>query len=141
MVALTLIQLELQRGGFDATLGLDRHFLNRAPAAAGTCGRSRARSNGSIFSRAWAAAGQLVAATLDGAETELAQAEDWRREGRRPGADRAPAAERHGKRRRKGATRCSWAQPALAAETPECFAAQRCFVVVGAAHAVGPDGR
>src|SRR5688572_3897915 len=33
MVAITLVGLELQRGGFDPDLGLDQHFLSRAPAA------------------------------------------------------------------------------------------------------------
>ena len=76
MVALTLVGLELQRGGFDPSLGLDQHFLNRAPGGGqDACARSRRALEQIDFLESLSPQLQegLVAATLDGAETELAQ--------------------------------------------------------------------
>ncbi len=144
MVALTLIGLELQRGGFDASLGLDKHFLDRAPTEGKTVRTLETALEQIDYLESLSPQLQeaLVAATFDSAETELAQiqriAAAWKAGDPAPierlllsdmkGVDAVYQTLLVGRNRR-------WVP-----QIEDCFAVQRCFVVVGAAHLVGPDG-
>jgi len=144
MVAITLVGLELQRGGFDASLGLDKHFLDRAPAA-GKEVRTLEKALEQIDyleSLSPQLQEALVAATFDGADTELTQvqriAAAWK------AGDAAPI-ERLLLSDMKGAdavyeTLLVARNRRWVPQLEDCFAVRRCFVVVGAAHLVGPDG-
>jgi len=144
MVALTLVGLELRRGGFDASLGLDKHFLDRAPGAG-----KKVRTLETALEQIDYLEGlspqlqeALVASTFDGADTELAQiqriAAAWK------AGDPAPI-ERLLLSDMKGVeavyeTLLVGRNRRWVPQIEDCFAVQRCFVVVGAAHLVGPDG-
>ena len=144
MVALTLVGLELQKGGFDPALGLDQHFLSRAPAAGKKVRTLETAMQQIDFLESLSPQLQegLVTASLEGAETELAQvqriAAAWK------AGDTAPIEKLLltdmknvdaavyetllvGRNRR-------WLP-----QIEECLSQQRCFVVVGAAHLIGPD--
>jgi uncharacterized protein YbaP (TraB family) len=144
MVALTLVGLELQKGGFDPGLGLDQHFLSRAPGAGKKVRTLETAMQQIDFLESLSPQLQegLVTASLEGAETELAQvqriAAAWK------AGDTAPIEKLLltdmksvdaavyetllvGRNRR-------WVP-----QIEECLSQQRCFVVVGAAHLVGPD--
>jgi uncharacterized protein YbaP (TraB family) len=145
MVALTLVGLELQRGGFDAALGLDQHFLSRAPGAGKTVRTLETAMEQIEFLESLGPQLQdgLVAATLDGADTELAQiqriAAAWK------AGDTAPI-ERLLVNDMKGVDAAVYETLLVGRnrrwvpQIETCLVAQRCFVVVGAAHLVGPDG-
>ncbi len=144
MIAITLAALDLQRGGFDPALGIDKHFLDRARQV-----RKPARmlegalEQISMLERLSPQMQEaLVREALDGAETELAQmtriAAAWKAGDLAvierllvdtvkdsPAIYQALIVERNRR----------W-MPALTG----CFATARCFVVVGAAHLAGPDG-
>ena len=144
MVVLTLVGLELQKGGFDPGLGLDQHFLNRAPGVGKQVRTLETAMQQIDFLESLSPQLQegLVTASLDGAETELAQvqriAAAWK------AGDTAPI-ERLlltdmknvdagvydtllvGRNRR-------WVP-----QIEDCLSQKKCFVVVGAAHLVGPD--
>jgi uncharacterized protein len=144
MVALTLVGLELQKGGFDPGLGLDQHFLSRAPAAGKKVLTLETALEQIDFLESLSPQLQegLVAASLEGAETELAQvqriAAAWKA-GETAPIERLLLTDMKvdsavydtllvGRNRR-------WVP-----QIESCLAQQRCFVVVGAAHLVGPDG-
>lgn len=144
MIAITLAALDLQRGGFDPALGIDKHFLDRARQS-----RKPARmlegalEQMSMLERLSPQMQEaLVREALDGAETELSQmtriAAAWKAGDvsvierllvdtvkDSPAIYEALIVERNRR----------W-MPALTG----CFATARCFVVVGAAHLAGPDG-
>jgi uncharacterized protein YbaP (TraB family) len=145
MVALTLVGLELQRGGFDPGLGLDQHFLSRAPASGKSVRTLETALEQIDFLESLSPQLQegLVTASLEGADTELAQvqriAAAWK------AGDTAPIENLLlsdmksvdaaiydtllvGRNRR-------WLP-----QIEECLSQRKCFVVVGAAHLVGPDG-
>ena len=144
MVALTLVGLELQKGGFDPGLGLDQHFLNRAPGAGKQVRTLETAMEQIDFLESLSPQLQegLVAASLEGAETELAQvqriAAAWKAGDTAP-IERLLLADLKtggqavydmllvGRNRR-------WVP-----QIEECLEKQKCFVVVGAAHLVGPD--
>jgi uncharacterized protein YbaP (TraB family) len=144
MVSITLAALDLQRGGFDPDLGLDKHFLDRAQQSRKpTLMLEGAMEQIAMLERLSPQMQEsLVREALDGAETELSQmgriAAAWKsgdlavierllvdtvRDS--PAVYQAMLVERNRR----------W-MPALS----ECFARERCFVVVGAAHLAGPDG-
>jgi uncharacterized protein YbaP (TraB family) len=145
MVALTLVGLELQRGGFDAALGLDQHFRTRAPAAGKTVRTLETALEQIDFLESLGPQLQdgLVAATLDGAETELAQVQKiaaaWKAGDTAP-IERLLVADMKGVDTKVYDTLLVGRNRRWVPKLEECFATQRCFVVVGAAHLVGPDG-
>jgi uncharacterized protein YbaP (TraB family) len=144
MVALTLVGLELQKGGFDPGLGLDQHFLNRAPGAGKNVRTLETAMEQIDFLESLSPQLQegLVAASLEGAETELAQVQRilaaWK------AGDTAPI-------ERLLLTDMKKADAAVydtllvgrnrrwLPQIEDCLEKQKCFVVVGAAHLVGPD--
>jgi uncharacterized protein YbaP (TraB family) len=145
MVALTLVGLELQKGGFDPGLGLDQHFLTRA-AGAGKKVRTLETALEQIdFLEGLSPQLQegLVTASLEGADTELAQvqkiASAWKAGDTGPienllltdmkSVDAAVYETLLVGRNRR------WVP-----QIDDCLSQQKCFVVVGAAHLVGPDG-
>ena len=146
MVALTLVGLELQRGGFDASLGLDQHFLQ--PRAGGGQDRAHARdarSSRSTSSRASARSCR----TGWWRRRSTAPRPSWRRCRRLPPpgrrGDPAPIerlllSDMKGVDAKVYDTLLVGRNRRWLPKLEECFAAQRCFVVVGAAHLVGPDG-
>jgi uncharacterized protein YbaP (TraB family) len=85
----------------------------------------------------------LVAATLDGAETELAQVQKilaaWKAGDPAP-IERLLLSDMKGVDAKVYDTLLVGRNRRWLPKLEECFAAQRCFVVVGAAHLVGPDG-
>jgi len=145
MVALTLVGLELQKGGFDPGLGLDQHFLTRAPGAG-----KKVRTLETAMEQIDLLEGLspqlqegLVAASFEGADTELKQVQKiaaaWKAGDTAPiesllltdmkGVDAAVYETLLVGRNRR------WVP-----QIEDCLSQQRCFVVVGAAHLVGPDG-
>jgi uncharacterized protein YbaP (TraB family) len=145
MVALTLVGLELQKGGFDPALGLDQHFLSRAPGAGKQVRTLETAMQQIDFLESLSPQLQegLVSASLEGAETELAQvqriAAAWK------AGDTAPI-ERLLLTDMKSVDGAVYETLLVGRnrrwipQIEECFAQARCFIVVGAAHLVGPDG-
>ena len=145
MVALTLVGLELQKGGFDPGLGLDQHFLNRAPGGRQEGAHARDGDQQIDFLESLSPQLQegLVAASLEGAETELAQvqriAAAWK------AGDTAPI-ERLLLTDMKNVDAAVYETLLVGRnrrwmpQIEDCLSQKRCFVVVGAAHLVGPDG-
>ena len=145
MVALTLVGLELQKGGFDPGLGLDQHFLSRAPGAGKKVRTLETALEQIDFLESLSPQLQegLVAASLDGADTELAQVQKiaaaWKAGDTGPienllltdmkSVDAAVYETLLVGRNRR------WVP-----QIEDCLSQQKCFVVVGAAHLVGPDG-
>jgi uncharacterized protein len=145
MVALTLVALELQRGGFDPALGLDQHFLGRAPAAGKTVRTLETALEQIDFLESLSPQLQegLVAATLDGAETELSQVQKiaaaWKAGDTAP-IERLLLSDMKGLDAKVYDTLLVGRNRRWLPAIEQCFATERCFVVVGAAHLVGPDG-
>ena len=145
MVALTLVGLELQKGGFDPGLGLDQHFLSRAPGAGKKVRTLETALEQIDFLESLSPQLQegLVAASLEGADTELAQVQKiaaaWKAGDTGPienllltdmkSVDAAVYDTLLVGRNRR------WVP-----QIEDCLSQQKCFVVVGAAHLVGPDG-
>jgi uncharacterized protein YbaP (TraB family) len=145
MVALTLVALELQKGGFDPGLGLDQHFLARAPGAGKKVRTLETALEQIDFLESLSPQLQegLVTASLEGADTELAQVQKiaaaWKAGETAPienllltdmkSVDAAIYETLLVGRNRR------WVP-----QIEDCLSQQRCFVVVGAAHLVGPDG-
>ena len=144
MAVVMLSALEAQRAGLDVALGLDKHFFDKAKAAGkAVIGLETAASQlGRLDGLPDAAQEQLLRTTLDELDMSQRQMTDlvaaWKRGDRgaietmtmsglsgHPEAYSALIAERN----------LSW-MPQLDA----CLARRACFVVVGAAHLVGPDG-
>ncbi len=145
LAALTLMAMEWQKAGFDASLGLDKHFYDRAKADGKSIeGLETVEYQVSRFDEMSAdLQDRLLAETLKGLDTEQANMtkliESWR-------AGDAPAVERIVLKDLKQEPQLyqrllvernkNWL-PKLEA----LFARSgRAFVVVGAAHLVGPDG-
>jgi uncharacterized protein YbaP (TraB family) len=145
LAALTLMAMEWQKAGFDASLGLDKHFYDRAKADGKSIeGLETVEYQVSRFDEMPAdLQDRLLAETLKGLDTEQANMttliESWR-------AGDAPAVERIILKDLKQEPQLyqrllvernkNWL-PKLEA----LFARNgRAFVVVGAAHLVGPDG-
>jgi uncharacterized protein len=145
MVALTIVGLELQRGGFDPALGLDQHFLGRAPAAGKTVRTLESAIDQINFLESLSPQLQegLVSASLDGAETELSQmqkiAAAWKAGDPAP-IERLLLSDMKGLDAKIYDTLLVGRNQRWMPALEECFATQACFVVVGAAHLVGPDG-
>jgi len=145
MVALTLVGLELQKGGFDPGLGLDQHFLTRAPAA-GKKVRTLETALEQIDlleSLSPQLQESLVAASLDGADTELAQvqriAAAWKAGDTAP-IERLLLTDMKSVDAAVYETLLVGRNRRWVPQIEDCLSQQRCFVVVGAAHLVGPEG-
>ena len=146
LLALTLLGLEWQKAGFDAELGLDKHFYDRAERAGKpvqgleTVDFQISRFDEHADGRAGSDAGRTLRRARDArrrAVTTLADA--WK-------AGDAPTVERIVLEDLKRAARCTSGCSSSATATG-CRRSKRCspargraFVVVGAAHLVGPDG-
>jgi uncharacterized protein YbaP (TraB family) len=144
MVALTLVGLELQKGGFDPGLGLDRHFLNRAPAAGKEVRTLETAMQQIDFLESLSPQLQegLVAASLDGAETELAQvqriAAAWKAGDTAP-IERLLLTDMKNVDAAVYDTLLVGRNRRWVPQIEACLSQKKCFVVVGAAHLVGPD--
>jgi hypothetical protein len=144
MAALTLAALTAQQAGLDAGLGLDKHFFDRAAAAGKTVvGLETAALQIDTFDRMPEPVQEhLLRTTLDELDSSsdrlTAVVAAWRR-GDSAGIERTLLAEfaayPDAYRALIVDRNVSW-MPRLEA----CLAGQSCFVVVGAAHLVGPDG-
>jgi uncharacterized protein len=145
MLALTLVQLEWQKAGFDASLGLDRHFFDRAKAEGKMSqGLETVEFQLSLFDgMTMAEQERLLAESLKDLDKERASAvtltDAWR-------AGDAAAVERivledvkddRVMYERLLVNRNRKWLPAIDALLTRNG---RAFVVVGAAHLVGPDG-
>ena len=145
MVALTLVGLELQKGGFDPGLGLDQHFLSRAPAAGKKVRTLETALEQIDFLESLSPQLQegLVAASFEGADTELQQvqriAAAWKAGDTVP-IERLLAADMKNVDAAVYETLLVGRNRRWVPQIEDCFSQQRCFVVVGAAHLVGPDG-
>jgi uncharacterized protein YbaP (TraB family) len=145
MVALTLVGLELQHGGFDPSLGLDQHFLARAPSAGKQVRTLETAMEQIEFLESLGPQLQdgLVAATLDGADTELTQiqriASAWKAGDPAP-IEKLLLSDMKAVDSKVYDTLLAGRNRRWVPQIESCLAAQRCFVVVGAAHLVGPDG-
>jgi len=145
MVALTLVGLELQKGGFDPGLGLDQHFLSRAPGAGKKVRTLETALEQIDFLESLSPQLQegLVAASFEGADTELQQVQKiaaaWKAGDTVP-IERLLAADMKNVDAAVYETLLVGRNRRWVPQIEECFAQQRCFVVVGAAHLVGPDG-
>lgn len=145
MLALTLEGLEWQKAGFDADLGLDKHFYDRAHAdrkpiqGLETADYQISRFDGMTFEQQ----DRLLADTLKGLDSEMGNvstlADAWK-------AGDAPAVERivladleqdPAMYQRLLVERNQNWMPKIEALF---FRRGHAFVVVGAAHLVGPDG-
>jgi len=144
MVALTLVALELQKGGFDPGLGLDQHFLSRAPAAGKKVRTLETALEQIDFLESLSPQLQegLVAASLEGAETELAQvkriAAAWKAGDTAP-IERLLLTDMKNVDAAVYETLLVGRNRRWVPQIEDCLSTQRCFVVVGAAHLVGPD--
>jgi uncharacterized protein YbaP (TraB family) len=144
MVSLTLMALEVRKGGFDAAYGVDRHFFEKAPRM------------GKKFRALETAADQIgflseldtpmqeamFREAAEGRDSELAQvtamANAWRR-------GDIETLERILLTTMKDAPKVYDAifvqrNRAWVPKIEECLAEGHCFIVVGAGHLVGPDG-
>jgi uncharacterized protein YbaP (TraB family) len=144
MVALTLVGLELQKGGFDPGLGLDQHFLNRAPAAGKQVRTLETAMQQIDFLESLSPQLQegLVAASLEGAETELAQvqriAAAWKAGDTAP-IERLLLTDMKNVDAAVYDTLLVGRNRRWVPQIEDCLSQKKCFVVVGAAHLVGPD--
>ena len=144
MIAITLVAVEMQRGGFDPNLGLDKHFRDKAPRF----GKKFRTLEGAIEQIEYLERlspqlqDALVNETLDGADEEVAQlrriAAAWR-------AGDAAAVERILVDNMKDSPAVYQSliverNQRWIPKIDECLATARCMVVVGAAHLVGKDG-
>ena len=145
MVALTLVGLELQKGGFDPGLGLDQHFLNRAPGAGKQVRTLETAMQQIDFLESLSPQLQegLVEASLEGAETELAQvqriAAAWKA-GETAPIERLLLTDMKSVDNAVYETLLVGRNRRWVPQIEDCLSQKRCFVVVGAAHLVGPDG-
>jgi hypothetical protein len=145
MVALTLVGLELQKGGFDPGLGLDQHFLNRAPGAGKKVRTLESAMEQIEFLENLSPQLQegLVAATLDGADTELQQVQKiaaaWKA-GETAPIERLLLTDMKSVDNAVYDTLLVGRNRRWVPQIEDCLSQQKCFVVVGAAHLVGPDG-
>lgn len=145
MVALTLVGLELQKGGFDPGLGLDQHFLSRAPGAGKKVRTLETALEQIDFLESLSPQLQegLVAASLDGADTELAQvqriAAAWKAGDTAP-IERLLLSDMKSVDAAVYETLLVGRNRRWVPQIEDCLSQQRCFVVVGAAHLVGADG-
>jgi len=144
MIALTLMALELKRGGFDAALGLDRYFHARATREGKAFRALESPVEQIEFLESIGAELQdeFVMQQVDNARTQVAQvaamADAWK-------SGDAAAVERLMLEPLRAMPRVyellvirrnrAW-MPAI----ESCLAEGACLVVVGAAHVIGPDG-
>jgi uncharacterized protein YbaP (TraB family) len=145
MLALTLVELEWQKAGFDQAYGLDRHFYDRAKADGKAIeGLETLDEQLSLFDGLTGdEQDHLLAESLEDADTELASvtalADAWKR-GDAPAVERIVLADMKEDpelyRRLLVDRNRAWLSR-LEALAPRPGHA---FVVVGAAHLVGPDG-
>ena len=145
VVALMLTALQVQRAGLDAAIGLDKHFFDQATAAGKpVLGLETAASQLDIFDRMpEPVQEQMLRSTLEDLEAGTRELQAivaaWR-------AGDTAAIERQmlgGLRELPGAYQSLIVDRnrAWMPKIEGCFAQPRpCFVVVGAAHLVGPDG-
>jgi len=145
MVALTLVGLELQKGGFDPGLGLDQHFLNRAPGFGKKVRTLETALEQIDFLESLSPQLQegLVAATLEGADTELDQvqriATAWKA-GETGPIERLLLTDMKTGGAAVYETLLVGRNKRWVPQIEDCLSQSKCFVVVGAAHLVGPDG-
>lgn len=144
MIAITLVGVEMQRGGFNPDLGLDKHFRDKAPQH----GKKFKTLEGLLEQIDYLERlgpqlqDSLVNETLDGAEAEIGQlrriAAAWK-------AGDAATVERILVDSMKDSPAVYQSliverNQRWLPKIDECLATMRCFVVVGAAHLVGRDG-
>ena len=144
MAVVMLSALEAQRAGLDAALGLDKHFFDKAKASGKTViGLETAASQlGRLDGLPDAAQEQLLRTTLEELERSKGQMAElvsaWKR-GDRAAIEKMTMSGLAGHPEAYSALivqrNLSW-MPQLEV----CLARRACFVVVGAAHLVGPDG-
>ena len=145
MVMMLIETLELQAGGFDANLGLDKYFFDKAGAAMKTViGLETAASQIDRFDKMpEAMQEQLLVSALTEQDAERANLKSLNSAWQRGDAQAMEKLVLEGFQDNKGAYTSliternrNW-MPQLDA----CFRRPSpCFVVVGAAHVVGPDG-
>jgi uncharacterized protein YbaP (TraB family) len=145
MVALTLVALELQKGGFDPGLGLDQHFLNRAPGVGKKVRTLETAMEQIDFLESLSPQLQegLVAASFEGADTELQQVQKiaaaWKAGDTVP-IERLLASDMKNVDAAVYETLLVGRNRRWVPQIEDCLSQQKCFVVVGAAHLVGSDG-
>ena len=144
MMTLTLVAAEMKRAGFDAELGVDRHFYKKASAAG-----KKFRTLETLAEQLDLFAGfspklqeAMLRDTLRSLDSEISQmktvADLWR-SGDAAGLERivlAPMMKEPALYRALIVQRNRNWIPKI----EECFDGGHCFVVVGAAHLLGPDG-
>jgi uncharacterized protein YbaP (TraB family) len=145
MLALTLVELEWQKAGFDQAYGLDRHFYDRATADGKAIeGLETLDEQLSLFDGLTRdEQDHLLAESLDDADAELSSvtslADAWKR-GDLPSVERLVLADMKDDpelyRRLLVDRNRAWLSRLQALASRPA----RAFVVVGAAHLVGPDG-
>ena len=138
--------LEWQKAGFDAELGLDKHFYDRARKEGKqvqgleTAEYQISRFDGIPMDQQE----RLLASTVDDLDTEMANvstlAQAWKQ--RRRCDDRTDRAGGHETRTGRCTNVCSSSATAIGCRSSRRSSAApgRAFVVVGAAHLIGPDG-
>lgn len=144
MIAITLVALEMQRGGFDPNLGLDKHFRDKAPRF----GKKFRTLEGAMEQIEYLERlspqlqDALVNESLDGADAEIGQlrriAAAWK-------AGDAVTVERILVDSMKDSPAVYQSliverNQRWLPKIDDCLATARCFIVVGAAHVVGKDG-
>jgi uncharacterized protein len=143
-IALTLVAMELKRGGFDPALGLDKHFHDQSKDAGKQFRALETPAEQIEYLEKLSPDLQdaLLRESVDETDSELSQvkaiASAWRAgdAGTIEQIMLRPMKEEPGVYRSLLVDRNVRWMPKLEA----CFATDSCFVVVGAAHAIGPDG-
>jgi uncharacterized protein YbaP (TraB family) len=144
MVSLMLMALELQKGGFQSALGVDRYFFDRAPQFGKKFRALETAAEQIGFMADMDAPMQeaMFRASTEGRESELAQvtalADAWRQ-------GDVEALERVLLTTRRAAPRVYdlmfvQRNRAWIPKIEDCLGSGACFVVVGAGHLIGPDG-
>jgi len=144
LVSLTLMALEVKKGGFDSALGVDRHFFEKAPRMGKkfVALESAAEQIGFLADLDVPMQEAMFREAAEGAESQLSQmtamANAWRN-GDVASLEKILLATMKDapqvydtvfvKRNR------AWIP-----KIEECLADGHCFIVVGAGHLVGPDG-
>jgi uncharacterized protein YbaP (TraB family) len=144
MVAVTLAAVEIQKGGYDPALGLDKHFRDRAVAMGKPVRTLEAAMEQVAMLEALGPALQdaLVVETLSGAASEIAQTRAltaaWKA-GDGAGIERLLVDDMKDSPEIFKALlldrNARWVP-----QIESCLTTARCLVVVGAAHLVGRDG-
>ena len=144
MVSLTLMALEVQKGGFDSSLGVDRYFFEKMPRMGKKFRALETAAEQIGFLASFDAPMQeaMLRESAEGTDSELSQltamADAWKR-------GDADTLERIILGTMKDAPQVydvAFVQRnrAWVPKIEECLADGHCFIVVGAGHLIGPDG-